>query len=404
MTDFSPRASRLDRSCPGVTAARGVAVLLALAMTIGACGREAPPPDEGDADHAADSAEVDVVTVDSTTMALVGIRLGAVTSAPAGVLAVTGTITYDANLVSHIGSRTAGRVVQLRADLGDTVAGGQVLAVVESPTVGQVRSEELEAEALLEIAQENFDREQRLEAQGISSRKELLEAKADLRRGEAALRSARERLRVLGAGHGEGGEFGLTAPFDGVVVERQVTRGEMVDPEDQLFVVADLSRVWVLLDIFERDLGGVHLGQQVQVTTTAWPDREFAGRIGYLGAVLDTATRTVRARVEVPNRDRALRPGMFATAKINASDSGAQVELPVVPRDAIQELGGETVVFVPTGHPGEFRPRPVELGAPVDSGMVSISAGLAIGDTIVVSGAFMLRSELAKGEIGEHGH
>ncbi|MEI2719453.1 MAG: efflux RND transporter periplasmic adaptor subunit [Gemmatimonadales bacterium] len=402
MTHPTAPGSWLAYRLAGVARSRFITLSIGLALVTGACGQDAPPTKELAKERAPDTTEVDVVTVDSATMTSVGIRLAAVTSAPASALAVTGTITYDANLVSHIGSRTAGRVVDLRADLGDVVRSGQVLAVLESPEVGQVRSEELEGEALLAIAQENFDREKRLETQGISSRKELLDAQADLRRAEAALRSSRERLRVLGAGHGNGGEFGLTAPFAGVVVERQVTRGEMATPEDQLFVVADLSRVWVLLDVFERDLATVRLGQQVQVTTTAWPGREFAGRIVHLGAVLDTTTRTVRARIEVPNGDRALRPGMFATAQISAADSG--LARPVVPRDAVQDLGGKPVVFVPTGHPGEFRPRAIVLGAAVGTKLVIISAGLAIGDTIVVSGAFMLRSELAKGEIGEHGH
>src|SRR5690606_36435508 len=114
----------------------------------------------------------------------------------------------------------------------------------------------------------------------------------------------------------------------------------------------------------------------------------------------DTATRTIQARIEVPNRDGALRPGMFATAQISASDTGTAVA--VVPRDAVQELEGETVVFVPSDHPGEFRAQAVVVGALVGADMVSVISGLAIGDTIVVSGAFMLRSELAKGEIGEH--
>jgi cobalt-zinc-cadmium efflux system membrane fusion protein len=381
---------------------RSLCVALFLTLGTAACGQDVAPAEAHVDDQAVDSTEAGVVSVDSATMASVGIRVAAVTSAPAGGLAVTGTITYDANLVSHIGSRTPGRVVELRADLGDAVKSGQVLAVLESPEVGQVRSEEREAEELLAIAQENFDREQRLETQGISSRKELLDAEADLRRTEAALRSARERLRVLGAGHGNGGEFGLTAPFAGVVVERQVTRGEMADPEDQLFVIADLSRVWVLLNVFERDLATVRVGQTVQVTTSAWPGRAFAGRIVYLGAVLDTATRTIQARIEVPNRDGALRPGMFATARISASGEGPT--MPVIPRDAVQELEGETVVFVPNDHPGEFRAQAVVVGAPVGADMVSIVSGLAIGDMIVVSGAFMLRSELAKGEIGEHGH
>lgn len=397
MTTISPtrRGVRTPRNIQR-PARRGMLVLLMTGLF--ACNS----PDARTEDLATPAAEAGTIKVDSAGAAAAGIRLGPVVGVAASGLLVTGSITYDANLVSHIGSRTSGRVLELRADLGDRVRSGQVLAVLESPEVGQVRSEETEAEALLEIAQENFDREKRLEAQGISSRKELLDAKADLRRAEAALRGSRERLRVLGAGHGEGGEFGLTSPFAGAVVERHVTRGEMAAPENQLFVVADLSRVWVLLDIFERDLRAVRVGQQVRVTTSAFPDRRFRGKIVYLGATLDSATRTVRARVEVPNRDQALRPGMFATAMIGSGDSTSTVA--AIPRDAVQMLEGREVVFVRGDHPGEFREHPVITGPPIGANLVEIRSGLSIGDSIVVAGAFMLRSELAKGEIGEHGH
>jgi len=376
-------------------------VLALLASGAIACGGDSNS-ETASAEPVAAAEEPGTIEIDSVSAAAAGIRLGAVVGVPASGLSVTGAITYDANLVSHIGSRTSGRVLELRADLGDVVRSGQVLAVLESPEVGQVRSEETEAEALLEIAQENFDREKRLEAQGISSRKEMLDAEADLRRAEAALRGNRERLRVLGAGHGEGGEFGLTSPFAGAVIERRVTRGEMAGPEDQLFVVADLSRVWILLDIFERDLRAVRVGQRVEVTTPAFPDRQFTGRIVYLGATLDSTTRTVRARVEVPNRDQALRPGMFATAVVGAGESTDTVV--ATPRDAVQMLEGREVVFVRGDHPGEFREHPVITGSPIGTDLVEVRSGLAVGDSIVVAGAFMLRSELAKGEIGEHGH
>ena len=369
-----------------------------------ACGAADSPADEEEASEGESHAEGegDVVVLDTAAITAAAIRLSAVDTVSSTGLPVTGTITYDANRVSHIGSRTEGRIVMLRADIGERVRSGQPLAVLESPEVGQLRSEEHEAEALLQIAQENFAREQRLEQQGISSRKELLDAKADLRRAEAALRSARERLRVLGAGHGDGGQFAVTAPFAGVVVQRDASRGEMASPADQLFTVADLSRVWIELDIFERDLPRVAVGQPVSVTTTAYPGREFPGRIVYVGAVVDTTTRTVPARVEVPNSDDMLRPGMFATATIRVGGGGGP--RPVVPRDAVQELEGRQVVFVRGDRPGEFRPQPVELGETVDSARVGIREGLSPGDSVVVSGAFMLRSELAKGEIGEHGH
>jgi cobalt-zinc-cadmium efflux system membrane fusion protein len=165
--------------------------------------------------------------------------------------------------------------------------------------------------------------------------------------------------------------------------------------------VADLSRVRIELDVFERDLGVVRAGQTVAVTVAAYPGRVFAGRIASLGDVLDTEKRTVRARIDVPNADRLLKPGMFATARVA---TGAAVEVVTIPRDAVQEMEGRTVVFVPGARAGEFRVRPVQLGEPVDSASVAIRGGLRAGERLVVAGAFTLRSELAKGEIGEHGH
>lgn len=384
---------------------------LLLGLSLSACSGDAAPVEEGEEHAAAEQADTageehaeegDVVLLDTAAVTVAGIRLASVDTVSTTGLPVTGTITYDANRVSHIGSRTEGRIIALRADIGEQVRAGQTLAVLESPEVGQTRAEEHEAGALLAIAQENYAREQRLEQAGISSRKELLDAQAELRRAEAALRSARERLRVLGAGRGEGSQFAITAPFAGVVVQRDASRGEMAAPSDQLFTVADLSRVWIELDIFERDLSRVARGQPVTVTTTAYPGQSFPGRIVYIGQVLDTATRTADARVEVPNEDGMLKPGMFATARIQVGGGGAPVA--VVPEAAVQELEGRQVVFVPGDRPGEFRAQPVEVGEPADSGRVVVRAGLKAGDRVVASGAFALRSELAKGEIGEHGH
>jgi len=376
-----------------------------LAAGPAACGNSTADTAEAEGEeHAEENAGEggDVVRLDSAALAAAGIEVGVADAVTTATLPVTGTITYDANRVSHIGPRTDGRIVALRADIGDRVKRGQVLAVLESPEVGALRAELHQAEALVGIARENYQREKRLEEQGISSRKELLEAEAELRRAQAAALSAGERLRALGAGHGEGGQFAITAPFDGVVVEKHARLGEVASPSDRLFTVADLSRVWIELDIYERDLSRVAVGQPVAVTTAAYPGRTFPGRIVYLGDVLDPERRTVRARVEIPNTGRALKPGMFAKATIQVGGGGAP--LVVVPQDAVQEIDGRQVVFVPGERAGEFRPVPVEVGQPLDGGRVAVLSGLAPGSRLVVSGAFLLKSELAKGEIGEHGH
>lgn len=378
---------------------------IAIATTIG-CNNKSAETEEAvseakptaDAEHAGS----EIVKLDTAGVRLAGIRLDTASTITTSSLAVTGTITYDANRVSHIGARTAGRVLSLQVALGARVTSTQLLALLESPAVGQIRAQEREAEELRKIAQENFAREQRLAQQGISSRKELLDAEAELRRTESSLRSAEAQLDALGAGHGTGGQFGLSSPFSGVVVARDANVGEMVEPTDTLFTVADLSRVWIELNIFERDLARVRVGQSVAVNVTAYNKRTFPGRIVYLGDILDPAKRTVLARVEIPNGDGALKPGMFASANIQVGGGGTP--LVVVSNDAVQEVDGKTVVFVPGTNPGEFRTVRVEVGETVGNNQVIILSGITAGTKIVVAGAFALRSELAKSEIGEHGH
>ena len=377
----------------------------ALLMALAACGDdeaadEAPAEEEHEGEAEGEHAEE--VVLDSVGLAAAGIQLATVSSVTVDRLPVTGSITFDQNRVSHIGPRTEGRVTALRADLGTHVRAGQVLAVMESPEVGALRADLHEAESLVRIARENYDRERRLEAQGISSRRDLLEAEAELRREEASQLRAAERLQALGAGRGEGGEFSVPAPFAGVVVEKHASLGEVVTPADQLFTVANLSRVWLELSIYERDLRRISVGQTVEVTTAAFPARAFTGRIVYVGDIVDPDTRTVRARVEMPNPDGSLRPGMFATAFIALGGTGLSAAL--VPLDAVQELEGRKVVFVPSDEPGGFRAVEIEVSDQAHEGGVIVMSGIAPGDQVVTSGAFLLRSELASGEIGEHGH
>lgn len=370
-------------------------------MTAPACGDRVPPAPPADTTIQTDS---EVVRLDSVAISVARIAVVAADTVRTTALPVTGTITYDANRLSHVGARVEGRIVQLSVEAGATVVAGQTLAILESTEVGQLRASESEATALVEIARENFDRERRLQSQGISSRKEMLDAEADLRRAEAALNGARQRLKVLGTGPGEGGRFALAAPFRGVVVARTATLGEVATSSGQLFTVADLDRLWIELDLYERDLARVRRGQSVRISTTAYPGRVFAGEVGYVGDILDPEKRTVRVRVEIPNAQRALKPGMFANATIEVDHGG--VPLVVIPEEAVQRIDGRPIVFVPGAAPGEFRVVAIEVGESADGGRVVVTSGLNAGDRLVSTGAFALRSELARAEIGdaEHGH
>ncbi len=382
--------------------AKFVALAVALALLLQTACNSTASDDHDDGHDNDEGASVTEVSIDSAQISEAGIRISAATAVKYSTLRVTGTITYDATRMSHAGTQSGGRVSDIHAELGDRVRKGQMLALLESVEVGATRAELSEAVELAKIAGENYSREQRLAEQGISSRKELLDAEAEYRRQQARVKSAETRLKLLGAGGGAGGQFSLSSPMSGTVVARAVGRGEVVSAQDTLFTVADLSRVWIELNIFERDLGKIQRGQQASITTVAYPGRTFDGKIAFIGATLDSDKRTAVARIEIVNSDGLLKPGMFAEAAIQTAGSGeAMVVLPV---DAVQDVGGKTVVFVPGHEAGHFTVQAVEVGEILPNATIVIRKGIAEGAAVVTHGAFVLRSELERDNITGHGH
>lgn len=343
-----------------------------------------------------------IVTLDSTALRLAGIQLGAVVSVAAGGLLANGTITYDANHVSVVAPRVEGRVTELRTDLGQAVNAGAVLATIDSREVAQIRGEVEKARAMTEVTQNTYEREKRLYEQNISSQKEMLEAQAAYKSALAEYNGALAEMSGLGAGGGLGGLYGLTSALSGIVVDRNAMPGQIVGPSTNLFTVADLSHVWITVDIYESDVTRVRQGALAVVSPRALAGEAFRGRVTYAGGVVDTTSRTLKVRVEVDNASLRLRPGMFAQVRIDTpsatriSGGGA-----VVPELAVQDLNGKTVVFVPIGVPGRFVAREVVVGSRAGSGLVTIMAGLRVGDTVVTKGAFQLKAELTKGSFGE---
>lgn len=380
------------------TLRRAAVASLALAV---ACGGS---PEESSLDGGPEAVQEEhalAVDLDSAAMEIAGVEVGVAEQVVASEFSVTGRVSFNEDRVSHLGPRTEGYVEQIQGELGAEVVPGELLAVLESPEVGARRADLSESRMIQDIAEENFERQQRLEAQGISSRRELLDAEAELRRAQASVQRASERLAALGASEGEGAEFTIRAPYAGVIVEKHATRGEVMEPTDRLFTVADLSNLWIELDIYERDLPKVREGQSVTVTTSAYPEHLFEGVIVYLADIVDAERRTVHARVEVENRERLLRPGMFATAGISVPEGTPVV---AVPRDAVQSVEGSDVVWVPGDEAGEFVGRPVLTGQELVGDRVEILAGLAAGEPVVVKGAFTLKSEHEEGEFGGHSH
>ncbi|MBI2192700.1 MAG: efflux RND transporter periplasmic adaptor subunit [Planctomycetes bacterium] len=251
-----------------------------------------------------------------------------------------------------------------------------------------------------------------LEQATFSADIELLGREKAFKLAEHQLKIAEDKLHVLGLSHEEidrlvaGAEeritqLPITAPFNGRIIERHIVLGEKVEPGGEpLYAIADLSEVWVLVDIYEKDLGVVQPGAAAEVFTKAHPEKPFPGTLKYLSDQLIPETRTAKGRVVVSNSDRRLKPGMFARGTL-ALESGT--EALSVPVSALQTEGNTSVVFAQEGEEGRFVRRPVRLGRQV-GGYAEIVAGLKEGESVVTEGAFSLKSEMMKGAFGHAGH
>jgi cobalt-zinc-cadmium efflux system membrane fusion protein len=380
-------------------------VLLGLAAA--GCGADAPPNDVAEEDHAQG---VVVLTVEQVHSA--GIETAPVGFRPlADVIEATAVVEPVPDRTARIGSRVEGRVAWVGVNVGDTVRAGAVLARVDSPELGRAKADYLAALAGADVARQTAEREARLYRERISSERVWREAEAAATRAAADRDAAEARLHALGITDADldalsserhyGSAFDVQTPIGGVVVDRQATLGTTVAATDVLFTVMDLRSVWIQVDAYDEQLVGLRVGQTVHARTRAYPDRVFTGRIDNIGAVLDPATRAVKVRVVLPNADGALKPGMFADVDIEVTGGTGDSTL-AVPVGAVQEDGGQTIVFVLTGE-RRFERRVITAGSPGHE-WVPVTRGLAPGDEVVVRGAFVLKSELRKGELGEEGH
>ena len=326
----------------------------------------------------------------------------------------TAVIKPNENRLAHVSLRIPGKAIEVKALLGDPVEPGQTLALFDSLELGEKKAAFLQARTNLDVARRNSEREERLFRQKISAEKEYLEAKGEFERSQAAYQAAREALRLIGLADADiekitwGGKgqplsyFPLVAPFAGTVVEKHITVGELVKPDDKPYVIADLSTLWILLDIYEQDLGRIGRNAKTRLVVDAYPGELFQGKVTYVSNLLEETTRTAQARVEIPNPEHKLKPGMFVTATIAIPVPDA-ADVLVIPAAAVQQVRGKPMAFVQEAE-GVFVPRELQLGR--DSGpYVEVLAGVQKGEQVVTEGGFYLKSTLLKEEMGEgHAH
>ncbi|HBQ17745.1 MAG TPA: hypothetical protein DEF51_43655 [Myxococcales bacterium] len=390
-----------------------VLLLAAMAWTSG-CGAEGDEHDEhgdhdaeGEGEHGEHDGEdgdehgEGVVQLSAAAIERAGVRVEEATSmAFGGAVRVPAEVQSDPDRIVHVAPLVEGQVSEVRVSVGQRVNEGDVLAVLRSVTLGETRASLAEAQAQLSVAQANYDRQQELVEQGIGAQRALVEADGALRTARARVSGLRNRTRVYGRG-GSGATTLLRSGIAGEVVQRHATVGEVVGPDRTLFVVADNSRVWIVGSVYPQDIGAVSTGAEVTFVVSDLPDQSWQGPLTWVSPMMDEETRTLPIRLELDNEDGALRPGLFGLIRVPRTGQDLVV---TVAATSVQEVDGSSVVFIPGHEPGEFEVHPVTVGGR-DAGRVAIVEGLEPGDEYVAEGAFVLKSQLLRGELGEgHAH
>jgi cobalt-zinc-cadmium efflux system membrane fusion protein len=401
----------------------GVALVWFLRSRTSSAGRPVPAPsnttlNQPGSSESATAAKETTITLAPDVAQRAGLKIETVGeqivsdgSGASGALA-TGIIQANAYRTTPVVSLVGGIVRRVDVELGKEVKRGQTIAVVFSEELATAQSRYLTALAQLEEHHKHHRREAQLVEIGAASREEFEQATTQLRTAESEVAAQRQKLLLLGltpqridqlsTSSQISSEVNLPSPASGTVVSRSANPGEVIAADKEIARVADLSSVWVIGQVYEKDLGRVRVGSGATITNDAYPGRVFRGRIAYVDPSLDQATRTAQVRIELANPGQALKIGMYVSVAF-AALAGAPATTPVVPKDAVQNINNQPVVFVATEDPNGFVLRPVRLG-PESNGRYPVLEGLSIGERIVTEGSFLLRAEWVKMNPATHSH
>lgn len=319
-------------------------------------------------------------------------------------LRAPGRIEVDETRMARIGSPVAGRLTDVEAAVGREVRRGQVLATLNSTELSSAQLGFLKAQSIRLQAQRATERAQRLLAADVIGTAEVQRRQSELTQAEAELNAASDQLKVLGMSEAAVRRLAdtgtitsrtqIVASLSGTVIERKVTEGQMVQPADSMFVIADLSSVWVVADIPEQGAGLVRVGEPAAAEVAALPGSRLHGRLTFVSPTVNPETRTVRARMDLSNSERVFKPAMLANVLIE----GRPQKRLVIPAAAVVREDNRDYVFVESGRDA-WRLRPVTLGTEHEGRRVLLE-GLREGEKIVVEGAFHLNNERKRRALG----
>ncbi len=357
-------------------------------IAAGGCGSSGSGSEQANAQagQSAAPSDTEYVATDAKGIQTITVKSSAVPD----YLVLPAHIEADPTRVVHVYPPAGGRIVEMKVRPSDHVEKGQLLALLESNDLSRAVADYHKAKVDAEVKQQALTRAEDLLAHNAIAQKDYQQAQGDAKIAQAELEATAQLIRVFGMDPDYAStELRVVAPRSGVVLEIGAASGEYsksLDAPQPLCTIADISTVWALGDIYERDFAGLKMGEEAQVTLDAYPDQRWSGRVGVLSDAVDPVTRTLHLRVVLPNPGGRIKPAMFGSIRVLRSSSQGIL----VPSSAVIREGNEAHVFVSKGN-GRFERRTVKLGRAID-GSIEILSGVNQGDSIVSEGALLLRA------------
>lgn len=312
---------------------------------------------------------------------------------------------YVPTKYTRIAPRISGVIREVKSILGDEVEEGTVLALVESVAFSQAKSEYLQAIAIEKLRQQAHEREKNLVEQKIGRLREVQEAHTALIEAQIALERTTQKLLTLGLSSEQikiinttkdtSGFLEVKAPFDGIIVESSAVPGETATPEKAIFAIADMDRLWLTIDVYEADIAKITKGQRVVFTMESILGRRFPGKIVTIGGEVNERTRTIPVWADIKNPQHLLRSKMFGQATITVKTAEPKL---LIHKDAVQSDNDCNLVFVSAVN-NIFQSRKIEIGCIYEGGY-EVTSGLSIGEKVVTTGSFLLKTEILRGQMG----
>jgi cobalt-zinc-cadmium efflux system membrane fusion protein len=360
----------------------------------------------GHDEHEGEGELAETVSLSLEAVARAGIAAVAIESGRlGGTVPIPAVVEIDPARIAHVSSLVDGVLGSVQHREGDRVEAGDQLAMLESIAVGEARAGRALARTRRTLAHEALARAEELYSQGMIPESQLAEAEAAVEEADAMLASAEASVSVIGRGGGGDSQVPLVAPMAGEILEAHAVVGEAAHPGDSLFVLGDLSTVWVVGHLGEAATSLAEPGYPVRIALPGAGSETLSATITRVAPTVDPETRTIDVIAEVPNPDGDLRPGMYGTMLLPLEGMGeGQGSVPLVPEAAVVEAHGSQIVFLPTATPGEYAVSVIRTGAHT-LGYYEVLEGLSAGDQVVTVGTFTLKSVLLSSELGEgHAH